>query len=154
MKTIRIFIFAALAVVALGLVSCNKSKKKDETPVVPEVAGKIAGTYDGQLIYSVGGVGDTLDMTVLLRRESESAVAVVIPSVGMGMPELSASGVAVSTSDYVLYTLADTDFRETVNNVNYSGTVGGTVNNGLLTLHGTLRPGAMPMDIVFSFTSN
>ena len=70
---------------------------------------------------------------------------------GYSIPEITLSGIAVSTTDNKVFAIAETEINQTVGTTNYVGTLGGNVDNGKLTLNYALKPGAMPMSITFIF---
>ncbi len=148
MKNVKTLLMMALAIVMFGFASCTKETQKP--------AQSVAKTYVGTLSYGVGEMTD-VEASVELKGESDDKISIVLPAIGEGMmsiPEFTLSGIAVSTSDNKVFTLAETEISQTVGTTNYVGTLTGEVNNGQLTLNYALKPGAMPMSINFTFVGN
>ena len=144
MKSIKTFVMAALAIVMFGFASCTKENKP---------AQSVAKTYVGTLSYGVTEMTD-VEASVELKAQGDDKIDIVLPQIGEGMmsiPEITLSGIAVSTTDQKLFTIAETEINQTVGTTNYVGTLGGNVDNGKLTLNYALKPGAMPMSITFTF---
>ena len=144
MKSIKTFVMAALAIVMFGFASCTKENKP---------AQSIAKTYIGTLSYGVSEMTE-VEASVELKAESDDKISIVLPAIGEGMmsiPAFTLSGIAVSTTDNKVFAIAETEINQTVGTTNYTGTLGGNVDNGKLTLNYALKPGAMPMSITFTF---
>lgn len=128
------------------------SFKQGAAPVCYYVAGK----YEGILSYGVMEM-DEIEASVELKAKGGDKVDIVVPAIGEGMmsiPEITVADITVSTTDNKLFAIAETEINQTVDNTNYTGTLNGTVDNGTLTLNFTLKPGAMPMSINFTFVGN
>ena len=118
----------------------------------------IADRYQGSLAMSVAGrpMGEPADVTITLEASGKNSVTVKLPAMGegsMALPALDIANVAVNTSDYNTFTLAETAFEQTVDSLHCTGTVKGTVVGDKLTLNYSVKPGAMPMNIDFVFTT-
>ncbi|MBR4217522.1 MAG: calycin-like domain-containing protein, partial [Bacteroidales bacterium] len=118
----------------------------------------IADRYQGSLAMSVMGkpYGEPADVTITLEASGKNSVTVKLPAVGegrMALPALDIADVAVNASDYNTFTLAETSFEQTVDSLHCTGTVKGSVVDGKLTLNYSVKPGAMPMNIDFVFTT-
>ncbi|MBQ9435451.1 MAG: hypothetical protein IJU33_04920 [Bacteroidales bacterium] len=118
----------------------------------------IADRYQGSLVMSVMGkpYGEPADVTITLEASGKNSVTVKLPAVGegrMALPALDIADVAVNTSDYNTFTLAETSFEQTVDSLHCTGTVKGSVVDGKLTLNYSVKPGDMPMNIDFVFTT-
>ena len=115
----------------------------------------VAGKYDGTLNYGVGEMGDEpVEASVTLKRNGDDKIDIVLPAVGEGMmtiPEIALTDIAISTTDYKVFAIAETEINQTVGTINYVGSITGEVNNGTLKLNYSLQPGAMPMSINFTF---
>lgn len=115
----------------------------------------VAGKYDGTLNYGVGEMGDEpVEASVTLKRNGDDKIDIVLPAVGEGMmtiPEIALTDIAISTTDYKVFAIAETEINQTVGTINYVGSITGEVNNGILRLNYSLQPGAMPMSINFTF---
>ncbi len=118
----------------------------------------IADRYQGSLVMSVMGkpYGEPADVTITLEASGKNSVTVKLPAMGegrMALPALDIADVAVNASDYNTFTLAETSFEQTVDSLHCTGTVKGSVADGKLTLNYSVKPGSMPMNIDFVFTT-
>ena len=123
----------------------------------------VADTYRGDIDVSVSGssqlsVNDTI---MKLAAEEGDKVSIITPEMGLSMgsqqmslPSTTFEGIAVTTSDYQLFTISQQPVSMTVGTTTWSGTVEGTVNNGVLSLTFVVTPGAMPMPITITFTQS
>ncbi len=144
MKSIKTFVMAALAIVMFGFASCNKEIKPAE---------EVAKIYVGTMTYGVSEMSE-VEASVELKAQGDDKISIVLPAIGEGMmslPEITLNDIAVSTTDNKVFTIAETEINQTVGTTNYTGTLGGNVDNGKLTLNYALKPGAMPMSITFTF---
>lgn len=147
MRNVKSLLVMALSIVMFGFASCTKENKP---------AQSIAKTYVGTLSYGVSEMTE-VEASVELKAESDDKISIVLPAIGEGMMSISAftlSGIAVSTTDNKVFAIAETEISQTVGSTNYVGTLSGEVNNGQLTLNYALKPGAMPMNINFTFVGN
>ena len=123
--------------------------KQGDAPLCYYVAGK----YEGTLSYGVGEMDD-VEATVELKEQGGDKISIVLPSIGEGMmtiPEFTLTDITISTTDRKVFAIAETEISQTVGTTNYTGTLSGEVNNGVLTLNYAMKPGAMPMSINFTF---
>lgn len=115
----------------------------------------VKGSYSGEVSYSVAGANyDPFAASVTLKKGTGNSVTIVLPPVGEGMmsiPEMTVDNVEMTTTDYVVFNIAETEVEQTLNGVNFVGTLKGNVNGKTLTLNYSLKPGAMPMSIDFTF---
>ena len=147
--------YLAIAAIALCTVSCDD----DDDPVVEEVvtpAELVAGNYECGLTMAVGKPGEPTDATVEVKAQKDGKLTVIMPEAGSGkmsMPKLE-------LADVKLEKVADNEYKLTkeafvINNpgmplVNTKGLTG-TLKNNALELTYDIKPGEMPMSIVFSF---
>lgn len=113
----------------------------------------VAGKYTGIMSYGVSEMSE-VEASIELKAHGDDKIDIVLPQIGEGMmsiPEITLSGIAVSTTDNKVFAIAETEINQTVGTTNYVGTLGGNVDNGKLTLNYALKPGAMPMSITFTF---
>ena len=144
MKSIKTIVMAVLAIVMFGFASCNKEIKPAE---------EVAKIYVGTMTYGVSEMSE-VEASVELKALGDDKVSIVLPAIGEGMmsiPEITLNDITVSTNDNKVFTIAETEINQTVGTTNYTGTLGGNVDNGKLTLNYALKPGAMPMSINFTF---
>lgn len=150
MKTTKMLLCAFVALTTL-FTSCKKEEMKSTDSY-------IAKTYQGSVVMTVGSSSyDPFDAEIKLTGNGNNAVSLTLPEVSGGMsalPALTVTGINVNTSDYKKFTLSETSFEQTKDDVHYTGTVKGTVSDGKLTLNYSVKPGAMPMNINFVFTTN
>lgn len=141
----------ATAIIALSTVACSK---EDDTIAVSQM---VAGEYVGNVTMNVAGTSfDPTEGSVTLTKESESTVSIILPEAGTGkmtIPSITVNGVAVSTTDDVTYTLAETPYTQEDGMV-IKGNVSGVVKNGNAQITYTAQPGAMPMSINFEFVGS
>lgn len=122
----------------------------------------VAGKYTGIMSYGVSEMSE-VEASVELKAQGDDKISIVLPAIGEGMmslPEITLKDIAVDRIDHAevptdqrLFIIAETEINQTVGTTNYTGTLGGNVDNGKLTLNYSLKPGAMPMSITFKFVS-
>ncbi|MDE7350027.1 MAG: calycin-like domain-containing protein, partial [Muribaculaceae bacterium] len=66
------------------------------------------------------------------------------------IPSFTITGVDVKESADK-YVISKDKYSETVNGVEYSGSIEGTITGGGAEISFTVKPGAMPMDISYTF---
>jgi hypothetical protein len=142
----------ACVCVTLGFASCS-SDSDDELPA----AQAVAGSYHNDMTCTVMGSESTFeDLTFVVKTVDESHVTVVVPSFGSGsmlLPSFEVTPVVVTGSEEACV-LAETDFSGTTDSgMAYSGTLAGTYENGTLNLNMSLKPGAMPMSLICTFSA-
>lgn len=135
------------------MTSCSDDKDEPQTPA----AKSVAGTYTNNMTCSVNGSESVFEnLTFKINATDDATVDVVIPSFGnppMQLPEMTLSGIKVSGTDGT-YTLAQTQINTTgANGKAITGNIKGSFMNNTLTLNFTLKYGAMPFDIICTFTA-
>lgn len=144
MKISKNVFVAAVAAFVMSTVGCTK-----------DVAENIAGTYDGTVTMSVRGEtqGDPTEAKVIIASESENTVSITLPQMGEGrvsIPSFTVTGVAVAENGKV-YNIEKENISVTVESLQITGSLTGNVKNGKLNMSYSLKPGAMPMNIDFTF---
>lgn len=123
----------------------------------------VADKYRGDIDVSVNGSSQlTINDTVMTLNAKEGDKAdIVTPEMGLSMggqqmslPSTTFEDIAVTTADYQTFTIAQQPVSITVGSTNWTGTVEGTVANGVLSLTFVVTPGAMPMPITITFTQS
>lgn len=117
----------------------------------------VAGTYKGSLSMTVSGndYGST-DTSITLKGESGNKVSIALPAVGSGkmsIPSVTLTDIPLTTSDYQSFSIPSTEvaFTDSESGTRYAGTLEGRVSGEELHLSYSLKPGAMPMSIDFTF---
>lgn len=122
----------------------------------------VADKYRGDIDVSVNGSSQlTITDTVMtLNAKEGDKVDIVTPEMGLSMgaqqmslPSTTFENIAVTTADYQTFTIAQQPVSITVGSTNWTGTVEGTVANGVLSLTFVVTPGAMPMPITITFAT-
>lgn len=122
----------------------------------------VADKYRGDIDVSVNGSSQlTINDTIMTLNAKEGDKAdIVTPEMGLSMggqqmslPSTTFEDIAVSTADYQTFTIAQQPVSITVGSTNWTGTVEGTVANGVLSLTFVVTPGAMPMPITITFAT-
>lgn len=163
MKKIKMMsVLAALLMLLPAFVSCDKDDDpKDQTADVE----KITGTYTGSLAYSVlgfepGMIEGDYDLKVMKDASDKDDVVVVLPECSFTppIPQASSFTIPAITVDGVdviekgnVYTISEDDFQITINGVEYTGNLTGTMAGNDIQVEYMVRPGKMPMDINFTF---
>jgi hypothetical protein len=144
MKISKNVFVAAVAAFVMSTVGCTK-----------DVAENIAGTYDGIVTMSVRGEtqGDPTEAKVIIASESENTVSITLPQMGEGrvsIPSFTVTGVSVAKNGKV-YNIEKENISATVESMQITGSLVGNVESGKLNMSYSLKPGAMPMNIDFTF---
>jgi len=122
----------------------------------------VADKYRGDIDVSVSGSSQlTINDTVMtLNAKEGDKVDIVTPEMGLSMggqqmslPSTTFEDIAVTTANYQTFTIAQQPVSITVGTTNWTGTVEGTVANGVLSLTFVVTPGAMPMPITITFST-
>lgn len=122
----------------------------------------VADKYRGDIDVSVNGSSQlTINDTIMtLNAKEGDKVDIVTPEMGLSMgaqqmslPSTTFEDIAVTTADYQTFTIAQQPVSITVGSTNWTGTVEGTVANGVLSLTFVVTPGAMPMPITITFAT-
>lgn len=164
MKTVKMMaVLAALLMLLPAFVSCDKDDDKAEPK--PGDISNIIGTYSGSLAYSVlgfepGMIDGDFDLKIMNDASDRDDVVVVLPECSFTppIPQASSFTIPAITVDGVdviekgnVYTISDDDFQVTINGVEYTGNLTGTVAGKNIQVEYMVRPGKMPMDINFTF---
>ena len=122
----------------------------------------VADKYRGDIDVSVNGSSQlTINDTIMtLNAKEGDKVDIVTPEMGLSMgaqqmslPSTTFENIAVTTADFRTFTIAQQPVSITVGSTNWTGTVEGTVANGVLSLTFVVTPGAMPMPITITFAT-
>ena len=154
MKKFKTMMAMMLALVSMCVAfsSCS-SDDGNSTPAAKE----IAGTYTGSLDMTVQGNTTTTEaQTLKIEAVDDATVKVTLPEYGSGhmaMPALEIPDVKVTGSDGA-YAFAQESYSININGKAYTGALQGTFKGNTLTVNYTVKPGAMPMSIIFKFVSN
>lgn len=123
----------------------------------------VADKYRGDIDVSVNGSSQlTINDTIMTLNAKEGDKAdIVTPEMGLSMgaqqmslPSTTFEDIAVTTADYQTFTIAQQPVSITVGSTNWTGTVEGSVADGVLSLTFVVTPGAMPMPITITFTQS
>ena len=123
----------------------------------------VADKYRGDIDVSVNGSSQlTITDTVMtLNAKEGDKVDIVTPEMGLSMgaqqmslPSTTFENIAVSTADFRTFTIAQQPVSITVGSTNWTGTVEGSVADGVLSLTFVVTPGAMPMPITITFSTS
>lgn len=119
----------------------------------------VADTYEGNIEMSIMNEpqGEPTLANITLEPTGNNAVNIILPSIGegnMSIPSLIIPNIPIATSDHQTFTIVETSFEQTVDNRNYTGTITGAVSDSKLTLNYSIKPGAMPVNIICVFTTN
>ena len=164
MKLKKIIAVLALAFLLMpAFVSCDKENDDNGEPAV---ADAILGTYTGSLGYSVmgfvpGDIEGTYELKILSDPNEDDEVTVVLPAcsftppipqaTSFTIPSLTIKEVDVRANGNV-YTLSEDDITFEDNGTVYTCKLTGKIAGKDAKIDYTVRPGRMPMDIVFTFT--
>lgn len=122
----------------------------------------VADKYRGDIDVSVNGSSQlTITDTVMtLNAKEGDKVDIVTPEMGlpmgaqqMSLPSTTFENIAVTTADFRTFTIAQQPVSITVGSTNWTGTVEGSVADGVLSLTFVVTPGAMPMPITITFAT-
>ena len=116
----------------------------------------IASVYDGSLDVSVLGASQgTYDSKVTIKSQKNGKAEVLLAGFGegaMAFQDITITDVEVTAGSDGSYAIAGTiDTNSGTTKV--TGTLDGTIKDGKASIIFTMKPGAMPMDIVATFTS-
>ena len=118
----------------------------------------VADKYKGHLTMSVSGQEQgNCDTSIVLSAQENNQVSITLPEIGSGnmsIPETTIENIVVSTTDYKVFTINEQEisFTNPTSGTKYTGTLSGSISESGLQLNYSLKPGAMPMSIVFTFT--
>lgn len=122
----------------------------------------VADKYRGDIDVSVNGSSQlTINDTIMtLNAKEGDKVDIVTPEMGLSMgaqqmslPSTTFENIAVTTADFRTFTIAQQPVSITVGSTNWTGTVEGSVADGVLSLTFVVTPGAMPMPITITFAT-
>lgn len=125
-------------------------------PGNPPMEMTVSGTYSGTLALSVMGQDQgTAESTVTVAAEDGKATLTLT---GFGMAGMSIEDIAIP--DVVLVetdggcTLSAENIDVVAGDINVTGSLEGTIDNGNAGITFVLKPGAMPMDVTAVFTGS
>lgn len=163
MKITRILSMLALAFLLMpAFVSCDK---EDEDKGQPALADAIVGTYSGSIGYSVmgfapGDIEGEYEVKIIKDATEDDEVTVVLPQCSFTppipqsgtftIPSLTLADVDVTAKGDVYY-ISEDDISLEDNGTVYSGKLSGKIVGKNAEIEYTVRPGRMPMDIIFTF---
>ncbi len=125
-------------------------------------AGLIAGKYEGDIEMKVGGQsqGTSTEQPISIALAEDGTATVTLPESGMGsmkLPAVELKGVKVTSDDRKTFTLSldETEVGVEVNGKQMALKVklNGTITNGQAKIDYSIKPGAMPFAIDYSFQS-
>lgn len=104
MKKTTTIIMMALTAVILVLSGCNKNKKKNENPMMHDVAEKVVGNYEGYMLAESNFFSDmfSADESIVITKKSKTTVDVVCESKVWGVFTIENAGVTGSTAPYTI----------------------------------------------------
>lgn len=160
MKTIKMMsVLAALSMLLPAFVSCDKDDDEEITAIPSEVMGTWVGTLAAKVMNIDCEMPGIYEVTIQKESEDKDEVQVVIPETSFKypgsdrastIPSFTIKGVDVKeTADG--YVISKDKYSETVNGVEYSGSLEGTITGVGADISFTVKPGAMPMDISYTF---
>lgn len=98
MKIKSFLAMMAVAAIAFGVSSCSKD---DDEEVETDLATQVIGTYTGDEIMVVMGIGDTTQVSYEFAKNAASAIDITIPASGegtMSFPALPVKGIQLTKS--------------------------------------------------------
>lgn len=146
--------FLAIAFIIPLLASCGD----DEEDISD--ASRITGTYAGSAHVNVlnNDCGD-MELDIRIDAQTDGTATVTLPQCSFTIPgtdrshtiaSFQVSGVKVTESKNVYHIKADS-YSVTLDGVNYSGSIDGKIAGKDANIDYSIMPGAMRMDINFSF---
>lgn len=164
---LKIFFLMFIATsLVFGTTSCKKDDEAPTHKAEKADASVVEGTYMGLLTMYLQEMPAFELPSIpaakfVLRAENGGTVAIAIPSIEydlngriMVLPSVEQGGIVVEKNGEGNYTLAETTISQTVNDKSYTGSIMGSVVDGVLTLNFSMRYGNMPMTLVFTFVSS
>lgn len=158
MKTLRWFgLLAGICLLMPALVSCDNDG--DEPKNVEAVIGTYSGSLGWKVMTSEDVFPESYEIKIAKDKELDE-VAVVLPECSFTIPNtdrrhtipsLTINGVDVKAAGNV-YAVSEDDFKVTVGETEYIGSISGTVAGKDAKISYSLQPGSMPMVINFTFT--
>lgn len=153
---------ALVGIAAFGFACCEKDKDKDESASVNLEA--IAGEYQGTTSISVpaqpGVAIEPVEMAVTLTKQAAGKLTISIPEVSytmngreMQLSAFSLAEVSVTEGEDGSILIPTTEIDQAVGGMQYTGALSGKAKGGKLSLTYSLKPGAMPFEILFEFES-
>lgn len=160
MKTIKMMsVLAALSMLLPAFVSCDKDDDEEITAIPSEVMGTWVGTLAAKVMNIDCEMPGIYEVTIQKESEDKDEVQVVIPETSFKypgsdristIPSFTITEVDVEKSGKG-YVISKDKYSETVNGVEYSGSIQGTINRLSSEISFTIKPGVMPMDISYTF---
>lgn len=153
--------FALVCALMPAFVSCSNDDDEEQLAVT-----NIIGSYFGSLGANVMGTECEMPgeykVTIQKDQKERDEVEVVVPETSFmypgsdkvnTIPSFTIKGVNVKTSG-TSYKIYEDNYSVTLDGVNYSGNISGTITGKAAEIHYSVRPGQMPMDINFTFSGN
>lgn len=160
MKTLRIIgLMAMLCFIMPTFVSCDKDDDKDEPAAVAKVTGSYTGTLKAVVTNIDCEMPGEYTITIQKDQKDDDDVQVVIPETSFKypgservatIPSFTIPDVDIKSSGNA-YIISEDDYSVTVNGVEYSGSIHGTITGQNAEINFTVTPGAMPMPISYTF---
>lgn len=157
-----------LALIVAGASAMSSCDKDDDDDIFTNGgASKITGTYMGDLSATVMGIPcefeGKYDLIIERQKGSDDEVIVTLPECtyaypgaaqGHTIPSVTIKDVDVerSRTDANVYLFEEDDYSVIVDGKPYVGKIDGKVAGSNVQVNYTMRPGAMQMDINFTFT--
>lgn len=161
MKTLRMIgLMAILCFIMPAFVSCDKDDDKDEQAAVSKVIGSYTGTLDAIVMNVDCDMPGEYTVTIQKEPKEKDEVQVVIPETSFKypgserentIPSFTIPEVDVKSSGNNRYVISEDDYSVTINGVEYSGSIHGTITNQTAEISYIITPGAMPMPISYKF---
>ena len=144
-----------LAVLLFMLCACTSCNNDDDN-TKPELAHKVAGTYNGDIELSVQEASQgTKGVEISVNRIAEDTVDVTFPAISFGSRTIPSvkSGAKVALNNNGSYSLTGT-LSAKDGDINITGNFEGTVNGKTLEMNISYQLGAMPSPIKAIFSGS
>lgn len=144
----------SLLILSLFFVACDSNNNSNK-PM--NTAQMMEGTYKGTVMMSVMGKDmPQNEANVEIKANTNGTITIVLPGqIGdthaMKMPSITVPNIKVSAKDG-MYMIEETKIDQSIKDKKYVGMISGTVKDKMLDLKYSIKPGAMPMSINFTFT--
>ena len=160
MKTLKMIgLMAMLCFIMPAFVSCDKDDDKEATPRPGDVLGMWAGSLAAKVMNIDCEMPGIYEISIQKESEDKSKVKLVIPETSFKypgsdrvstIPSFTIAGVDVKESPDG-YVISKDNYSEKANGVEYSGSIEGKITGVGAEISYTVKPGAMPMDISYTF---
>lgn len=159
MKTVKMMsLLAALFMLLPAFVSCDKDDD-DEKLSVANIIGTYSGTLDAKVMNIDCDMPGQYNVTIQKEPKEKDEVQVVISETSFKypgsekvstIPSITIPEVDVKSSGNG-YVISEDDYSVILNNVTYTGSIEGKISGRTAEIAYTVKPGAMPMDISYTF---